>query len=254
MNILLAIPCYNCETQVIRLIEELSQVLNGDLPISEVCIIDNVSRDRTVQAVIQYISILKNSKKFSVYRNPVNAGLGGTHKIAFNLAHQKNCTHLMILHGDHQATPLDIPLLIANSNQNANSTVLGSRFLNPQLLSGYSQLRTVGNQLLNLLYSVATRQRVYDLGSGLNLFKLKDFELHKVQNFDNGFTFNMDLLLYLIFKKRTFLFVPIRWSTTDQVSNAHALKVGLRTLAKLIFWLLRIEHSNQSYTETNRIS
>ena len=253
MKILLAVPCYNCEVQIKRLIDELSHILNKGLPINEICIIDNVSSDQSVNAALESIAPLSNSNLFSVYKNSENAGLGGTHKIAFKLAGQQNNTHLMIIHGDHQASPLDIPALIETSVNNSGSTVLGSRFSNLALLSGYSRVRMLGNRILNFLYSIVTGRQVYDLGSGLNLFKINDFEMAKLQNFDNGFTFNMDLLLYLIRNKRKFLYVPIHWSTSDQVSNARALNVGLETLKKLFSWKLGIDPVNQSFEKTNRV-
>ena len=253
MKILLAVPCYNCEVQIKRLVEELAPILKKVLPILEVCIIDNISTDQSVKAALDAVALIDNSSIFSIYKNTENAGLGGTHKIAFSLATQKNYTHLMILHGDHQATPLDIPALIETSSKNSESTVLGSRFSNLDLLSGYSRVRTYGNRVLNWIYSIFTGYPVNDLGSGLNLFKLDDFEKEKFQNFDNGFTFNMDLLLYLIRNKKKFLYVPIHWSTSDQISNARALSVGIKTLKKLFIWKLGIEPKNRSFDKTNKV-
>lgn len=254
MNIALFIPCYNCENQISRTLKDIDSILTDDLPIVGVYIIDNQSQDRTIKVAQDTISMLYYSTKFKVYRNYENVGLGGSHKIAFSLAKKMKISHLMIFHGDHQASAIDIPLLIKNSQLNQDSTILGSRFTNMQLLSGYSLLRIIGNLLLNVLYSIFTFKKITDLGSGLNLFNLADIDMHEVQNFDNGFTFNMDLLLYLIRNKKKISYAPIHWSTSDQISNAHALRVGNKTLFKLFKWCIHIKPTNQQHFDSELIT
>ena len=253
MKIVIAIPCYNCETQLPRLLNELNSNLSDQNDILQVCIIDNCSSDRTIAAAQNLISSFKKPALYSIYQNYENAGLGGTHKIGFTLSNEMGASHLLIIHGDHQASPSDITKLIKKLIEAGGLTTLGSRFSDLTLLSGYSRFRILGNLALNLLYTLVTGRYVVDLGSGLNIFRLTDFKIEHVQNFDNGFTFNMDLLLYLIKNKIPFQYVPIRWSTTDQVSNAHALKVGYKTMNKLWPWLLNRKLKNLHHTKSKKI-
>ena len=254
MKIAIAIPCYNCEVQIKRLLFELDNVLIHQELISKVFLIENNSTDSTLAVAIRTISELKTKKFFSVFQNPKNIGLGGTHKIAFTLARKEAISHLIVLHGDHQATPNDIPFLIQKLHEFNGISVLGARFLNLQKLSGYSLLRKVGNIALNRIYSLVTKVTVADLGSGLNAFRLADFNREEYQNFDDGFTFNMDLLLYLIEKKVAFKYVPIKWTTVDQISNAHAFSVGMKTLIKLFRWSLTLKNKNQNHYDSKNIS
>lgn len=253
MKIALAIPCYNCEPQILRVISELQEALKTETQIETVFLIDNISQDNTPQVALDFIK--KNVLlSFKVFQNLTNIGLGGTHKVAFTLAKNAGATHLLILHGDHQATAYDIPKLISLSQRNNGVTVLGSRFADTSLLSGYSQIRTYGNIALNALYSFLTLRKISDLGSGLNLFRLSDFSDEAYQSFDNGFTFNMDLLLHLVRAKIPFLYTPIRWSTTDQISNAKALQVGFKTLVKLFKWRVGFKNQNSAHTETQELT
>ena len=253
MRVLLAVPCYNCEPQIRRVLAELDDVLSAAALIAEVAVIDNRSTDGVVDAAIEMISKLKNKGRIHLYRNIDNVGLGGTHKVAFELARESGATHFAILHGDNQATTADLLILIKHLVEFGGETVLGSRFSDLSLLSGYSYVRIFGNLALNLLYSVVTGRRVKDLGSGLNIFRINDFEPHDLHRFDNGFTFNMDLLLYLISKKRKFHYVPIHWSTVDQVSNARALSVGWKTLKKLWFWAIDRRESSAGNFKTEKV-
>ena len=254
MKIAIAIPCYNCEVQIRRLLLELDEVMLGQELITEVYLVENNGTDSTLAEALRTISKLKTKGKFSVFQNPKNIGLGGTHKVAFTIAKNRKMSHLIILHGDHQAAPNDIPLLIEKLKENNGTSILGSRFLDMKRLSGYSLLRKTGNIVLNQIYSLATKVKVTDLGSGLNIFCLYDLAPEAYQNFDDGFTFNMDLLLYLISKKVTFKYVSISWTTADQISNARALSVGLKSLIKLFRWRFSLKNINPNHYESKNIT
>jgi dolichol-phosphate mannosyltransferase len=239
MKITVAVTCYNCENQIVRALTEIDSILESVPEISLITVIDNLSTDNTLKLANGSLKAFKHPHKFRIFQNSKNIGLGGSHKVAFEMAQQNESSHLLIFHGDHQASALDIKSLIELSISKNSVTCLGARFLNLSLLSGYSLTRTAGNILLNFAYTFFCRQKIYDLGSGLNLFKLSDFNPDAMRNFDDGFTYNMDLLLYLVEHKIPFKYHPIRWSNSDQISNAHALKVGFKSLTKLLNWVAR---------------
>ena len=253
MKAAVAIPAFNCAAQIGRVLTELDSVLTAYPQIEAVFLIENRSTDQTLKSAIQSTETLINRKRFEIYQNPENFGLGGTHKVALSLCKARSFTHLIILHGDHQATALDIPSLLQGMKQNPQSHVLGSRFTDLKRLSGYSLLRTFGNLSLNFFYSAATGKRISDLGSGLNIFNVESLDERIYQQFDNSFTFNMDLLLYLVRAKIPFCYVPISWSTSDQVSNAKTFSVGMKTVKKLFSWILRTENKNPPHHETVRV-
>lgn len=254
MHVVVAIPCYQCENQIARNLRELDTVMSQAPQLQTVILIENRGQDQTVETILRTVPELRHRKKIRLYRNTRNYGLGGSHKIAFELTLQEaGATHLVFLHGDHQATPYDIPALIETSLTNGGVSVLGSRFQDLRRLRGYSVIRTWGNRLLNALYSVFAERQITDLGSGLNLFALEPFRGHEFQTFSNGFTFNMDLLLFMIRRNVLFRYVPINWSTTDQRSNAGALRVGAKTLQTLLRWKLRIERPEPPCLSTERL-
>ena len=78
-KILLFIPMYNCEKQIVRVLKQLDkEVLNF---ISQVIIVNNRSTDNSQQAAIDY---LKNNPSLpaKVLLNNENYNLGGSHKVA----------------------------------------------------------------------------------------------------------------------------------------------------------------------------
>ncbi len=235
---MIAIPCYNYENQVPRVLGDLVTLVNQDPRIISAVVVDNQSKDGTLKAAVRAVQDLGFSKPVRVYQNVENFGLGGTHKVAWQLALQSGATHLAIAHGDHQETPSELAELISISSLRGEITTLGSRFNRQSRLHGYSPTRIYGNRVLNLAYTALSGRTVEDLGSGLNLFRLSDIELSRLMKFTDGFTFNMDLLLELIRSGAEFVYTPISWSTTDQVSNARSLSVGSKALERLISWRL----------------
>lgn len=80
-KILVFIPMYNCEKQIVRVLDQL----NGEIKkyISEAIIVNNRSTDNGEQAAIEKIKKMNAGFPIKVLKNRENYGLGGTHKVAF---------------------------------------------------------------------------------------------------------------------------------------------------------------------------
>ncbi len=252
MKIIVAIPCFNCEKQIPRVIKGFNKKLLSEL--DEVMVINNRSEDNTVEAAKKAIQQI-GSRKFSIYTNTENYNLGGTHKVAFLHAEQKNADYIIILHGDDQASTQDISKLIRAAKNSPNaSAVLGSRFSKGSELQGYSIERIIGNKCLNLIYSIVTLRNTRDLGSGLNIFKIDSLKDHRYLGFGDNLAFNFDLLLDFYRKKSILVSTPIIWRETDQVSNAKNLKIAKMALTKLARWRFHKERflkkTTNDYTTT----
>jgi len=216
-KILVVIPTYNCEKQIGRVINKIS---NFDLNcIDEINIIDNLSTDKTITSAFTNINDLQ-VKKIKIYQTLENNNLGGTHKIAFDKAIAQGYDYLAIFHGDDQAdfsNLVDICKIISNSYD--NMSFLGSRFSRNSRLIGYSKRRILGNIGLNIIYSVKNFKILTDLGSGLNVFHVDSLKRINYHNFNDSLSFNYELLLSFIRTKSKFIYYPISWSETDQNSN-----------------------------------
>ncbi|MCT7593189.1 glycosyltransferase family 2 protein [Aliarcobacter butzleri] len=229
-KIILFIPMYNCEKQIIRVIDKLSKYKYID-KIEEVLFIDNISQDNTV-------NIVRNNKnkiliKSTLIQNNKNYGLGGSHKVAFNYAIKNNYNYLIVLHGDDQGDINCLSEALISKTYENYDCYLGGRFHSDSKLLGYSKFRTLGNKVFNFLFSIVVGERVYDLGSGLNMYKTSFLNEKKINNFANNLTFNVYLLLYSIYKKQRITFFSLTWSELDQISNAKVISQGFITLGIL---------------------
>lgn len=233
-RVLLAIPTYRCEAQITRVLDEIDDRLANRF--HEIAIIDNGSPDSTVKVALDYKKT-KRLKNLHIYKNKDNYNLGGTHKVAFLRAQSLGLTHVVILHGDNQAKSDDANHLLDYAEQHPETqTVLGSRFSKGSVLKGYDWRRIAGNRALNVIYTVVTRRRCKDLGSGLNLFALKDLDQKTYLEFADKLTFNFELLLDLIKRNVNFSYVPITWREEDQTSNARNFNIAKIALINLFQW------------------
>jgi dolichol-phosphate mannosyltransferase len=244
VKILVAIPAYNCEKQIGRVLKGFDQKLLDR--VEKVIVIDDRGKDNTAAAAQAVIDEMKFGPKIEVVVNDRNLGLGGSHKMAFLYGEKMGADFVAILHGDDQAKAQELHQLIDQAEKDPElGAVLGCRFMKGSRLSGYSWERIWGNRAINVLYSIVAMRPSLDLGSGLNLFRLKDLADHVYLGYDDRMTFNIDLLLGYYSKKTNILFYPISWSEEDQVSNARNMTIGKIALRQLFRWrfgMSKFEH------------
>ena len=226
-RILVFIPMYNCERQIPRVLARFSE--DTQRLFTEVIVVDNGSKDGSVAAATQALAGLKHLPG-KVLVNDENYNLGGSHKVAFDYALEHGFDYVVVLHGDDQADINDlVPHLKAGAHRDHDS-LLGSRFMKGSKLIGYSRFRTLGNHVFNLVFSVAARQRVHDLGSGLNLYATRYLKPRFYLGFPNSLTFNIHLLLAGVHRGSHFAFFPLSWREEDQRSNVKMVQQSMQTL------------------------
>ena len=168
----------------------------------------------------------RNDLNITLVTNQENYSLGGSHKVAIKYAQENLFDYLIVLHGDDQANINDLlPYLKSGEYQNYDC-LLGARFIKGSKLVNYSKFRIFGNKVFNLLYSIVSGKKLYDLGSGLNLYKVEMFASNFHVKCSDSLTFNCELLLSSVYLKHKIKFFPIIWNESDQVSNAKLFKQG----------------------------
>lgn len=233
-KILLFIPAYNCENQIIRVLDQIDRDILKY--ISEVIVVNNRSTDNTEKTIISYINMNKKIP-LRLLRNDENYGLGGSHKIAFNYAVEHEFEYIIVLHGDDQGNINDLKPYLNTKKYRKFDSLLGSRFLKQSKLINYSKFRIFGNHVFNILVSLVTHSRVSDLGAGLNLYKTEYLKEQFYMGFPDTLTFNVYLLLYGIYSESKFRFFPLSWREEDQISNARFFKQS-REILFLLFRFL----------------
>jgi glycosyltransferase involved in cell wall biosynthesis len=227
-RILVVIPCYNCERQIARVLRQFVQVPLGTF--EEILVLDNRSSDDTVRVAMNTATEL-GGWSLVVARNRENYNLGGSHKAAFAYAKARGFTHIVVLHGDDQGRIEDVLPVLATGAHRSHDACLGARFMTGSRIRGYSYIRRVGNRVFNLIFSLALRRRISDLGSGLNVFGRSVFERSVSQQLPDDLHFNPYLLVAMVDRRFRVHFFPITWREEDQVSNVRMASQALKTLS-----------------------
>ena len=245
-RILLFIPMYNCEKQIVRVLSQL----RGEAAayITQVIVVNNRSTDGGEQAAVRFLEEEKLPVPVTLLRNDENYGLGGSHKVAFAYAMEHGFDYVIVLHGDDQGDIANLLPYLKTREYAAYDSFLGARFMHGSKLQGYSLFRTVGNHVYDLLFSLGARRRVYDLGSGLNMYRVESLKSRYYLRFRDNLMFNCYMLLAADALSQRVKFFPILWREDDQVSNVKMVNQAMRTLEMLWDYvrdrdsLLRDEH------------
>ncbi|CAM3694611.1 glycosyltransferase family 2 protein [Cohnella lubricantis] len=229
-KILLFIPMYNCEQQITRVLNQIDKGVRKW--VTEILVVNNISTDNGERAVIDYIE-RNNDLNIRLHRNNENYGLGGSHKVAFQYAVENGFDHVIVLHGDDQGNIDDIIPYLDKGIHRQSDCLLGARFQKGARLQGYSAFRTFGNKVYNALFSLISREKIYDLGSGLNCYSTKMLKDEYYRWFPDNLTFNYCMILASVYKKHRIIFFPISWREEDQVSNVKLFNQAIVVLKLL---------------------
>ena len=231
---LLFIPAYNCEKQIGRVLRQIDEGMRPH--IDEVIVVDNRSTDGTAAVVL---ANLPTGVPAKLLRNDENYGLGGSHKVAFSYALENGFSHIVVLHGDDQGDLHDLLPILQNPQAMKRDGMLGARFMKGSRLEGYSGFRTIGNKAYNLLFSICLGMRVFDLGSGLNLYAARMLKHPFYMRFPDNLMFNYCMVLAARYYRHDMAFFPISWRETDQISNVKLFNQAFRVLRILLSYVVK---------------
>lgn len=153
MKILVIIPAYNEEENIVNTVNALTQTC----PYVDYIIINDCSRDRTEQICsehgFQYISL------------PVNLGIGGGMQTGYRYAKEKGYDIAIQFDGDGQHNAEYIRDLIEPIEKGDANLVIGSRFIDKQGFQT-SFMRRVGINMLGGVLKLCGGVRITDATSG----------------------------------------------------------------------------------------
>jgi glycosyltransferase involved in cell wall biosynthesis len=166
VSTLVAVPAYNEATTI-------GDVVAGALEHEDhVLVIDDGSTDGTVEQA--------RTAGATVLERETNGGYGAALKTAFREAHRQRADQLVILDGDGQHDPADIPHLLAALRDDGADIAIGSRFAagSDTVIPLY---RRVGLAVINLLSNlslgvVRSRSWIGDTQSGFRAYDRRAIE------------------------------------------------------------------------------
>ncbi len=159
-GVIAAIPCFN-EDRCVG-----SVVLKCREHVGQVVVIDDGSTDETARVAELAGAV--------VVRHDTNKGKGVAVNTAFEYARKAGCTGMVLLDGDGQHDPAEIPRLLAPVLDGQADMVVGSRFLDVRSQTpGY---RVWGQRILTLFTNIGSSSSLSDSQSGFRAFSPKAIE------------------------------------------------------------------------------
>jgi dolichol-phosphate mannosyltransferase len=228
-NPLIVVPVFNAENAILNVCRDLCENLSES---QNVVFLDNRSTDDTV-AIFDIFIKQNPTLNFRIVRNELNLGLGGSQKKAFDMAISQGYSHLIVFHGDGQPSAKDLTRLFSLIKNTTCDAILGSRFMKESARDEYSHIRTFGNKIFNLIFSVRLKTRIHDIGSGLNAYRLMGLT-RDMSNLPNDLSFNSFLLVQQIMSKERIVWMPISWKNGEAGSNLKIIRIGVKCLTALL--------------------
>ena len=214
-EIVAAIPCLNEE----RFIG--SVVIKTRKYVDRVIVIDDGSTDAT--------SEVAEAAGAQVIRHKKNQGKGVAIRSAFEWARKGGCRALVLLDGDGQHEPADIPTLLRPVLEGEADMVVGSRFL--AISSNIPRYRRIGQHLLTLVTNLGSRVRLSDSQSGFRAFSCK--AINDMSFAEGGLSVESEMQFSVGRSGLKVAEVPIEVSYVDKEERspiAHGLSVLSRVL------------------------
>jgi len=169
-KITLLVVAYNAE---FTLQQVLNRIPTSLIPqISCVLVCDDASTDATHDVVTKY----QQSSKLpiTIIRHPLNLGYGGNQKYGYSWAIENNMDFVVMLHGDGQYAPEELPNILQPLVDNVADVVLGSRMIAPvgALRGGMPIYKFVGNIVLTRLQNLLVGARLSEWHTGYRAYRV----------------------------------------------------------------------------------
>ena len=164
MLLSVVVPAYNEEHTVGDVVDRLKAALRQVGIASEIIVVDDHSRDETVE-----VSLSLNVRVYSLKQH---MGKGYALRAGFNKA---KGDIIVTIDSDGSNRPEELPLLLKPVLENQADLVIGSRFSGKKPTSG-KRFNAAGVRLFNLFIRVLTGASVSDSQSGYRAMKRKVLE------------------------------------------------------------------------------
>ena len=120
------------------------------------------------------------------------------------------------------------------------------------MVTGFKRNSRYGNKFINLIYSIFLKHRIYEIGSGLNVYKVQSLPLSEIPYWPDHIAFDIKLLFHFTSPRYLSKFLPIIWKESDQVSNAKNIQVSLKILMMLLEELLGVKEEKTNMDKERR--
>jgi glycosyltransferase involved in cell wall biosynthesis len=214
-KVIAAIPCFNEERCI------GSVVVKTKKYVDEVIVVDDGSTDATAE--------IAAGAGATVHQHGRNRGYGAAIRSALERGRQLGADVLVILDGDGQHDPRDIPKLVKPIIEDEADIVIGSRFIG--VVKKPPFYRRLGQRVLTTITNVGSGQKISDSQSGFRAYSAK--ALKELNLAEDGMSISSEMQFAISKSGLRVAEVPIDVSYAGQAKRSpigHGVSVLSRVL------------------------
>ena len=232
-KILIFIPAFNVEKKIFSVVERIPNQIFETNEIKILIINDN-SNDYTVDEIEKIQN--KFDYNFEIINSEKQLGYGGVQKISFNYAIKKNYDYVIMLHGDGQYAPEELPKFISELKNPDFDAVFGSRMMNYKsaIKGGMPIYKFLGNIFLTFIQNLILNSSVSEFHSGYRSFKVNSLKKINFFELPDYYHFDTEMIIELLKKKMTLKEIYIPTFYGDEVSHLKSIPYGFKVLYSTI--------------------
>lgn len=146
-TIAVVVPCYNEGTQIGIVIDTMPAFID------HIVIVDDLSKDNTVQVVRDY---QEKDLRITLIRHEKNQGVGGSIATGYKWVRDQGIHVAVVMAGDGQMDPEDLPAILDPVVENMADYTKGNRLFSGQRYKKIPKIRYFGNAALSFLTKIAS--------------------------------------------------------------------------------------------------
>jgi glycosyltransferase involved in cell wall biosynthesis len=229
-RLVIVMPAYNAAQTLERTYADVPHAI-----VDQIILVDDVSRDETVQIARQL--------GLDVIIHQQNKGYGGNQKTCYDAARAAGADIVVMLHPDYQYDATRIPALIEPIARGQRDLMLGSRFLGDPLAGGMPIWKYLSNRFLTGVENLVFGLRLSEYHTGLRAYSRELLETIPYERNSDDFVFDQELIAQVVaagLRSRIGeIGVPTRYfEEASSVGFRRSVVYGLSTLRVVIRYLL----------------
>ena len=219
MKVLIIIPAYNEELNIVKTVEDVKKNTNYDY-----VVINDGSKDNTKEVC--------EKEKFNLVSLPINYGLTSAIQVGMKYALANNYDIAIQFDGDgqHQAKELN---KLVEEIENGNDISIGSRFVTK---SKPKTMRMLGSNLITTIIKLTTGVTIKDPTSGMRAYNKATIK-ELVNN--SGLSPEPDTIVYMLKKKKKIKEVQVEMKEREfgesYLKPLRAMKYMINMFCSIIF-------------------
>jgi glycosyltransferase involved in cell wall biosynthesis/SAM-dependent methyltransferase len=197
-RLLVFIVAYYAESTLTSVLERIPPQVFDDYD-CEVLVVDDASADRTF-ALAQEYARAHPEIRTTALRNGRNQGYGGNQKVGYTYAIEHGFDIVVLVHGDGQYAPEELPRLLAPLRDGQADAVFGSRMMTAfgALRGGMPLYKYVGNRLLTAMQNALLRTHLSEFHSGYRAYSVAALRRIRFPRNSNDFHFDTEIIIQLL--------------------------------------------------------